>query len=83
MPTIVLVDDEPALALVYSLEARGFHCVTATDMTDGVKALQENEASALVTDIMMPPGEAFKKVDAQRLALTLSSMFRTIGPGYL
>ena len=64
MPTIVLVDDEPAFALVYSLEARGFHCVTATDMTEGVKALQKNEVSALVTDIMMPPGEAFKKVDA-------------------
>ena len=66
MPSIVLVDDEPGFiqALVCSLEARGFDCVTATNMTEGVKALQRNEPSVLVTDIMMPPGEAFKKVDA-------------------
>ena len=69
MPTILLVDDEPGFitALVCSLEARGFHCITATNMTDGIKALQRNEVSALVTDIMMPPGEAFKKVDANEV----------------
>jgi DNA-binding NarL/FixJ family response regulator len=72
MPTIVLVDDEPGFitALVCSLEARKFQCVTATNMTDGVRALQKNEVSALVTDIMMPPGDQFKKVDANEAGFT-------------
>src|ERR1035437_7491921 len=33
-------------------------------MTAGVKALQQHEIAVLVTDIMMPPGDAFRNVDA-------------------
>jgi CheY-like chemotaxis protein len=63
---IVLVDDEPALAeaLAFTLEALGFECVRATDMTSGVSALKKHVASALVTDIMMPAGEQFAGIDS-------------------
>jgi DNA-binding NarL/FixJ family response regulator len=63
---VLLVDDEPWLTegLAAALEARGFECMTATDMTSGVKALQQHNFGALVTDIMMPPGAAFLKVDS-------------------
>ncbi len=64
--TILLVDDEPGFiqALAAALEARGADCITATDMTEGVKALQEHDIAALVTDIMMPPGKLFPKIDS-------------------
>ena len=63
---ILLVDDEPwfTQALAAALEARGAECITATDMTQGIKALQRHDIAALVTDIMMPPGPSFPKIDA-------------------
>lgn len=63
---ILLVDDEPwyTEGLAAALDARGFECTTATDMTGGVKALQRDEVAALVTDIMMPPGQLFPNVDS-------------------
>lgn len=63
---VLLVDDEPALSegLAATLESRGFECVTATNMTDGVAALNTYEITVLVTDIMMPAGPSFKHVDA-------------------
>ncbi len=64
--TILLVDDEPTLsdALAATLESRGFECITATNMTDGIEALRSREIRVLVTDIMMPAGPSFKNVDA-------------------
>ncbi len=72
--TVLLVDDEPKLginALVCALEARGFECVLAANMTDGVKVLQSTQVAVLVTDIMMPPGDAFKGVDANECGFHL------------
>ncbi|HET9282009.1 MAG TPA: response regulator [Candidatus Angelobacter sp.] len=66
---ILLVDDEPWLseALAATLESKGFSCVFATDMTAGIKALEENSVAALVTDIMMPPGSQFPHVNANEV----------------
>ena len=66
MKKILLVDDEPWFTegLAAALEARNYQCVRAADMTGGVKALQEHTIAALVTDIMMPPGSAFKSVES-------------------
>lgn len=64
---VLLVDDEPSLSiepLALSLESRGFDCIIATDMTSAVTALEQNDIAALVTDIMMPPGARFGKIDA-------------------
>jgi DNA-binding NarL/FixJ family response regulator len=63
---VLLVDDEPWYtdALAAKLESEEFVCLKATNMTEGVKALQEHQVTVLVTDIMMPPGDAFRKVDA-------------------
>jgi len=63
---VLLVDDEPALseALAFTLESRGFTCITATDMTSGFEALKQHQVAALVTDIMMPAGGAFSNIDA-------------------
>lgn len=63
---ILLVDDEPWLTegLATSLTCREFECLVAVDMTLGMEMLQKHEVAALVTDIMMPPGAAFPKVDS-------------------
>jgi DNA-binding NarL/FixJ family response regulator len=62
---ILLVDDEPTLteALAFTLESRGYRCVTATDMTEGAVALRKYQVKILVTDIMMPGGTSFPNVD--------------------
>jgi two-component system OmpR family response regulator len=65
-PKVLLVDDEPWLseALAFTLESRGIECLTARDMSSGVTALEQQEVAVLVTDIMMPAGARFKKIDA-------------------
>ena len=66
MRIVLLVDDEPRLTdgLAAALESRGFECVNATSMTDGIKILGSKTISVVVTDIMMPPGPAFPKIDS-------------------
>jgi len=66
MRPILLVDDEPWLTegLAVALESRGFECLRVTDMTAGIRALRSQAICAVVTDIMMPPGAAFPKVDS-------------------
>ena len=57
-PTILLVDDEPAIRriAVRVLERAGFTCLDAADGQDAFKLWQDNrDAVALViTDVMMP-----------------------------
>lgn len=64
--TILFVDDEPGLSapLRLSLEARGYLCVSKTDLTEGWRFLENNIVNVLVTDIMMPAGDAFPGVDS-------------------
>jgi len=63
---ILLVDDEPSYveALTATLESNGIECITARNMTEGIEALQKHDLSAVVTDVMMPPGPSFSHVDA-------------------
>jgi DNA-binding response OmpR family regulator len=63
---ILFVDDEPGLSapLRMSLEARGYVCVSKTDLTEGWKFLENNSVDVLVTDIMMPAGPGFPSVDS-------------------
>jgi DNA-binding response OmpR family regulator len=62
---ILLVDDEPSYieALTATLESNGFECISARDMTEGIKALQAHDVAAVVTDVMMPPGPALSHID--------------------
>jgi len=73
-PKVLLVDDEPNLSsepLALSLESRGFDCIIATDMSSAVTALEQNDIAALVTDIMMPPGKRFGKIDSSEAGFHL------------
>ena len=59
MKTILFVDDEPWFheSLRYKLEAKGFECLSTTDMTSALEILSSREISVVVTDIMMPAGK--------------------------
>ncbi|MCK9374754.1 MAG: response regulator [Syntrophobacterales bacterium] len=66
MRTILFVDDEPnlTLALRMLLEAKGFRCVSLTNMTEALDFLKKENVSALVSDIMMPSGDSFPEIDS-------------------
>lgn len=66
MPTILFVDDEPSstYALRLLMEAKGFSCVSLTSMTEAVEYLKDHKVSALVSDIMMPSGDAFPEIES-------------------
>jgi DNA-binding response OmpR family regulator len=71
---VLLVDDEPSLSsdpLAFSLESRDFECLVVTDMSSAVTALEENDIAVLVTDIMMPPGKRFAKLNSAEVGFHL------------
>lgn len=67
MKTILFVDDEPWFhqSLRYALEARGYECLSVTNMTAALEVLSQKNISAVVTDVMMSAGPRFPQVDSQ------------------
>lgn len=78
MHTILFVDDEPVStqALRMVLEAKGFRCVSLTDMTSAMDFLDQERVSALVSDVMMPSGEAFLEIDSSETGFHFVSEVR-------
>ncbi len=72
-PLVLLVDDEPwfSESLAFTLEAKGFKCLTATSMTAALEILERDLVRVLVTDIMMPGGDKFLQVDAAEAGFRL------------
>jgi len=46
------------------LEAKGFRCETMRDMSSAIHFLTTQKAAVLVSDIMMPSGDAFPGIDS-------------------
>src|SRR4029077_14212041 len=67
--TLLFVDDEPWFteSLRITLEEKGFRCVGRTDASGGWRFISSSEVSALITDIMMPPGEDFSDLDSSEV----------------
>src|SRR5581483_11068426 len=42
-------------------------CIIATDMSSAVNTLEQNEIAVVVTDIMMPAGKRFGKIDSSEV----------------
>ena len=81
--TILLVDDEQHLMnlpLVMLLEAKGFHCITKTDMTAAWEYIENNEVDVIVTDIMMPSGPKFPGIDSAETGFYFISKIRNEKP---
>ncbi len=62
MPTILIIDDEPALLLGLAAKIRrhGYTVVTATDGSDGFRKAKESMPDLIVSDVMMPPPNGFE-----------------------
>lgn len=82
MKTVLFVDDEPWFheSLRYSLEARGYTCLSATDMTSALEIMGTRDIAAVVTDIMMPAGSAFPQIDSQETGFHLINRIRKDWP---
>lgn len=61
MPTILLVEDEPSLALIVkdSLESRGFRVDFAADGEAGLAQFRQRCPDIVVADVMMPKLDGF------------------------
>lgn len=78
MRTILFVDDEPisTLGLRMILEAKGFRCVSLTNMTEALQFIQKEKVLVLVSDIMMPSGDSFPDIDSSETGFHFVNMVR-------
>lgn len=56
MPTVLIVDDEPAIGQIFAseFEAEGFRVLRASDGEEGLRVALEQKPDAMVLDIVMP-----------------------------
>jgi DNA-binding NarL/FixJ family response regulator len=75
---VLFADDEPWLTegLRAVLEADGIVCISVNNATQAIRALETKEINLLVTDIMMPAGEAFPGVDSSVAGFALIERVR-------
>ncbi|HEX9957250.1 MAG TPA: response regulator, partial [Fibrella sp.] len=61
MPTVLLIEDEPALAMIVrdSLEVRGFAVQCAADGSEGLVLFRQQRPDLVVADVMMPNMDGF------------------------
>jgi two-component system sensor histidine kinase/response regulator len=62
MPTILIIDDEPALllGLAAKIKRQGYSVVTAIDGSDGLQKAREALPDLIISDVMMPPPNGFE-----------------------
>lgn len=70
-PTILLVDDEPALCEMVGdmLRSDGYTVVTATNCREAMSVFEESVPDAVLLDVMLPDGDGFglfRSLRAQR-----------------
>ncbi len=78
MDTILFVDDESSssYALRLLMEAKGFRCEYYNNMTDALKYLTSHKVKVIVSDIMMPSGQAFPEIDSSETGFHFVEMVR-------
>ncbi|WP_080057950.1 response regulator transcription factor [Spirosoma aerolatum] len=61
MPTVLLIEDEPALGMIVkdSLEVRGFTVLYAADGVEGLALFRKEQPDIIVADVMMPNLDGF------------------------
>ena len=80
MPTILLIEDEAALALIIrdSLEVRGFAVRHAADGEQGLRLFREETPDVVVADVMLPRLDGFAlAAQLRRENLTVPIIFLT------
>jgi len=76
MPTILIIDDEPALllGLAAKIKRHGYTVITATDGTDGFQKAKESLPDLIISDVMMPPPNGFELRKMMNLEPKLASI---------
>ena len=61
-PTILIIDDEPALlmGLAATIRRHGYSVITAEDGNDGLQKAKEARPDLILSDVMMPPPNGFE-----------------------
>jgi signal transduction histidine kinase len=61
-PTVLIIDDEPALllGLAAKIKRHGYVVITAVDGSDGLQKAREHLPDLIVSDVMMPPPNGFE-----------------------
>ncbi|TAE21771.1 MAG: DNA-binding response regulator [Cytophagales bacterium] len=80
MPSVLLIEDEPALALIVrdSLEVRGFTVLYASDGVEGLCLFNQHQPDVVVADVMMPQMDGFTLAERIRQTnATVPIMFLT------
>ncbi len=82
MKRILFVDDEPWYheSIRYTLESKGYECISVTDMSSAIETMETREIAVVVTDIMMPAGDRFPNIDSQEAGFLLIKRLRQKWP---
>jgi len=75
-PTILIVDDEPALllGLAATIRRQGYSVITAVDGNDGLRKAREALPDLILSDVMMPPPNGFELRRLMSLDSNLASI---------
>lgn len=75
-PTILIVDDEPALlmGLAATIRRHGYNVITATNGRDGLQKAKEALPDLILSDVMMPPPNGFELRKMMSLNSDLASI---------
>jgi len=75
-PTILVVDDEPAITelLEVVLSKSGYEVIAASSGAEGVRKALESEPDLIIVDIMMPEIDGYEAVKSIRQNPTLGSI---------
>ena len=73
-PTILIIDDEPALLLGLTaiIRRHGYNVITAADGNEGLRKAREAMPDLILSDVMMPPPNGFELRRLMSLDSTLS-----------
>ncbi len=73
-PTILIIDDEPALLLGLTaiIRRHGYNVITAADGNEGLRKAREAMPDLILSDVMMPPPNGFELRRLMSLDTSLS-----------
>jgi DNA-binding response OmpR family regulator len=68
MPTVLLIEDEPALGMIVSdsLSIRGFKVIQAGNGSEGLSMFRAHQPDIVVADVMMPEMDGFTMAELIR-----------------
>jgi signal transduction histidine kinase len=75
-PTILIVDDEPALlmGLAATIRRHGYNVITASNGRDGLQKAKQSLPDLILSDVMMPPPNGFELRKMMSLDSELASI---------